>query len=165
MCLSCKKWNKCHSTSALPLFLIHHSYFMFHHLTFPTALRSYIELHTHKHTHTCLILLFERFILLFERFTVTDRSSLYSQSLWNGDNSETRGSWEVRGPRRESRNSLQILSHRMGTKKGDNEKWVGCARMLFRKWKGGNKACLMFTVLIIVNLLGIILMPKHIAQH
>lgn len=28
---------------------------MFHHLTFPTALRSYIELHTHKHTHTLVL--------------------------------------------------------------------------------------------------------------
>lgn len=100
---------------------------MFHHLTFPSALHFYIELHTH--THTCLV-------FLFERFTGADRSSLCCRSLWNRDNSVMRDSWEVRGPGRQSRNSLQVLNHHMGAKKGDNEQWVGWARMLFRNWKG-----------------------------
>lgn len=100
---------------------------MFHHLTFPSALHFYIELHTH--THTCLV-------FLFERFTGADRSSLCCRSLWNRDNSVMRDSWEVRGPGQQSRNSLQVLNHHMEAKKGDNEQWVGWARMLFRNWKG-----------------------------
>lgn len=91
--------------------------------------------------------------------------ALYTVGLCGIQITETRDRWEVKGPGHASRNRLQILNHKMGAKKGDDEKWVGWARMTFRKWKAGNKACLTFTILIIVNLLGIILTPKYITQY
>lgn len=115
----------CICTSFIP-----HPSFIFYvpPLDFPNC-PSFLYWISHTHSHTCLI-------FLFERFTGSDRSSLYCWSLWNRDDSEMRDSWEVRGPGRQSRNSLQILNCHMGAKKGDNEKWVGWARTFFRKWKG-----------------------------
>lgn len=126
---------------------------MFHHLTFTSALHSYIKLHTHTHTYH---------IFLLERFTDADRSSLYCR-LCGIEITLKWGTVE----RLEAQDDKPETACRFWTviwglrKEIMKNRWDG-QECYSENEKAGNIAWLMFMIIIIMNLLGIILVSKYI---